>query len=328
MFARTRVRLTLLYIALFTLVLGIFSIVFYLGVATALAPTFDLGPELTNEQAAEVAYQATVDQIRLALIVADIAVIALVGGAAWVLASRTLRPISEAHARQRRFVADASHEMRTPLASIRASAEGALAAPASEADLRRALGVVVDSADQLSRLTNDLLLLARADELPSDRRAPPVDLSVVVAETLDAFAVAHEGLPRIRTTLGADLMVTADPDEIGRIVANLLDNAYRYGSGSARPPRIVTRSVERDAVVEVGDDGPGIAAADLERVFEPFARLHADAGTPEGSGLGLAIARSLALRNGGELTVTSRPGRGSTFRLSLPRSGEVQVRGQ
>jgi signal transduction histidine kinase len=78
----------------------------------------------------------------------------------------------------------------------------------------------------------------------------------------------------------------------------------------------------------VGDDGPGIAAADLERVFEPFARLHADAGTPEGSGLGLAIARSLALRNGGELTVTSRPGRGSTFRLSLPRSGEVQVRGQ
>jgi signal transduction histidine kinase len=151
---------------------------------------------------------------------------------------------------------------------------------------------------------------------------------VVVAETLDAFAVAHEGLPRTRTTLGADLMVTADPDEIGRIVANLLDNAYRYGSGSARPPRIVTRSVERDAVVEVGDDGPGIAAADLERVFEPFARLHADAGTPEGSGLGLAIARSLALRNGGELTVTSRPGRGSTFRLSLPRSGEVQVRGQ
>jgi len=319
MFARTRVRLTLLYIALFALVLGIFSAVFYLGVATALAPTFDLGPELTNEQAAEVAYQATVDQIRLALIVADIAVVALVGGAAWVLASRTLRPISEAHARQRRFVADASHEMRTPLAAIRASAEGALATPSSEADLRRALGVVVDSADQLSRLTNDLLLLARADELPSDRRALPVDLSVVVAETLDAFAIAHPHLPRTRTTLGADLMVTADPDEIGRIVANLVDNAYRYGPGAARPPRVVTRQVERDTIVEIGDEGPGIAAADLERVFEPFARLHADAGTPEGSGLGLAIARSLARRNGGELSVTSRPGGGSTFRLSLSR---------
>jgi len=319
MFTRTRVRLTLLYIALFALVLGIFSVVFYLGVATALAPTFDLGPELTNEQAAEVAYRAAVDQIGIALIVADIAVVALVGAGAWLLASRTLRPISEAHARQRRFVADASHEMRTPLAAIRASAEGALASPASEAQLRQALGVVVASADQLSRLTNDLLLLARADELPSDRHAPPIDLSVVVAEALDAYGIAHPELPRARTTLGADLMVAANQDEIGRIVANLVDNAHRYGQGGARPPRVVTRLAERDAVVEVSDEGRGIATADLDRVFEPFARLHADADTPEGTGLGLAIARSLARRNGGELTVASRPGEGSMFRLSLPR---------
>jgi signal transduction histidine kinase len=318
MFARTRLRLSLLYIGLFALVLGAFSVVFYVGAATALAPNFDIGPELTNEQAADVAYKATVDQIRVALIGADLAVIVLVGGAAWILATRTLRPISEAHARQRRFVADASHEMRTPLAAIRASAEGALAAPASEDDLRRALGVVVESADRLSRLTNDLLLLARADELPADRDGAPADLSVVVAETLEAFAVAHPELPPSRPTLTADLPVTADPNEIGRIVANLLDNAYRYGS-PASPPRIATRLLERDAIVEVADDGPGIAAADLERVFEPFARLHADADTPVGSGLGLAIARSLARRNGGRLTVTSRPGEGAIFRLALPR---------
>jgi signal transduction histidine kinase len=318
MFARTRLRLTLLYIGLFALVLGAFSVVFYVGAATALAPNFDLGPELTNEQAAEVAYRATVDEIRVALIAADLAVVVLVGGAAWILATRTLRPIGEAHARQRRFVADASHEMRTPLAAIRASAEGALATPTSDDELRRALGTVVESADRLSRLTNDLLLLARADELPVDRRRAPVDLSVVVAETLEAFAVAHPEQPRARPTLAADLPVAADPDEIGRIVANLLDNAYRYG-GPASPPRIATRLVEREATVEVSDDGPGIAAADLERVFEPFARLHADADTPEGSGLGLAIARSLAGRNGGRLTVTSRPGEGATFRLALSR---------
>ena len=319
MFARTRRRLTLLYIALFVLVLSAFSIVFYVGFATALAPTFDLGPELTNEQVAEVAYQATLEQIGVALLAADLAVVLLVGGAAWILAARTLRPISEAHARQRRFVADASHEMRTPLAAIRASAEGALAAPASADDLRHALTVVVESADRLSRLTNDLLLLARADELPPDRRDAQVDLSVAVAEALEAFAVARPELPPARASLVADLPVAADPDEIARIVANLLDNAYRYGGGGARPPRIVTRLVERDAVVEVSDDGPGIAAADLDRVFEPFFRLHADADTPKGSGLGLAIARSLAHRNGGQLTVASRPGEGSTFRLALSR---------
>lgn len=319
MFSRTQTRLTLLYIGLFALVLGIFSVVFYVVVSSALAPTFDVGPELTNEQAAEVAYHATVDQIRIALVVGDLAVIVLVGVAAWVLAARTLRPISEAHARQRRFVADASHEMRTPLAAIRASAEGALAGPGSEGDLRQALNVVVNSADQLSRLTNDLLILAKADELPAGRQTAPADLSVIAAETLDAFWAAHPDFPKAKATLSPDLLVVADPDEIGRIVLNLIDNAYRYSPIGSPPPRVTTKSAERDAVVEVSDSGQGIAGADADRIFEPFARLHADADAEEGSGLGLAIARSLAHRNGGQLTVTSRPGQGSTFRLSLPR---------
>jgi two-component system OmpR family sensor kinase len=317
MFARTRRRLTLLYIVLFALVLGAFSVVVYVALSTALAPTFDLGPELTNEQAAQVAYQATVDRIGAAIVAADVLVVALVAGAAWILASRTLRPIAEAQARQRRFVADASHEMRTPLAAIRASAEGALAAPASDADLRAALDVVVQSAGRLSQLTNDLLLLARMDELPSFA-GPSVDLSVVVAEALDAFATAHPGLPRPRPMLAADLPVAANSDEIGRIVANLVGNAYRYG-GTAKPPRITTRAADHDVLLDVSDDGPGIADEDLERVFEPFSRLHADDATPDGNGLGLTIARSLARRNGGRLTVTSRPGAGATFRLALPR---------
>ena len=319
MFRRARVRLTVLYIGLFALVIGVFSLVFYLGFATVLAPTFDLGPELTNEQVADVAYQATVERIGLALLVADLIVVALVGVAAWVLAARTLRPIREAHARQRRFVADASHEMRTPLAAIRSSAEGALAAPASDEQLRRALAAVASSADRLTRITNDLLLLARTEELP-DHRQEPIDLSVTIAETVEAFAAAHPDLPQTRLALGPDLRVSANPDEIGRIVANLLDNAIRYGGGpSSRPARVTTKAADRDVFVEVSDDGPGIAAADLERVFEPFHRVHSDAGSPQGSGLGLAIARSLAERNGGRLSATSQVGEGSTFRLALPR---------
>jgi len=318
MFARARIRLTILYVVLFTVVLGAFSIAFYVGFANALAPTFDLGPELTNEQAAEVAYQAAVDRIRFALVVADVIVVAVVAVAAWILASRTLRPIGEAQARQRRFVADASHEMRTPLAAIRATAEGAMSADGVPADVHRGLVVIVDSADRLSRLTADLLLLARAGELPTERRGTTTDLSVIVAEAVEAFAVAHPELPRAKPALAPDLPVTADPDEIGRIVANLLDNAYRYG-GTATPPRIVTRRADREVVLEVRDHGPGIAEADVERIFEPFARLRADADQPAGSGLGLAIARDLAHRNGGRLVVVSRLDEGATFRLFLPR---------
>jgi signal transduction histidine kinase len=319
MFRRARIRLTALYIGLFALVIGVFSLVFYIGFATVLAPTFDIGPELSNDQAADAAYQATVERIGLALLAADLVVVALVGVVAWVLAARTLRPIRDAHARQRRFVADASHEMRTPLAAIRSSAESALLDPAQDEVLRQALSVVAVSAERLTRITNDLLLLARTEELP-DARHEPIDLSVTVAEAAEAFAAAHPDVPRARLALGSDLRVSADPDEIGRIVANLLDNAVRYGGGpNTGPARVTTRAADREAIVEVTDGGPGIAVADLERIFEPFHRVHSDAGTPEGSGLGLAIARSLAERNGGRLSASSQVGEGSTFRLALPR---------
>jgi signal transduction histidine kinase len=319
MFQRARIRLTVLYIGLFALVIGVFSLVSYLGFATVLAPTFDIGPELTNDQAADAAYQATVERFGLALVAADLVVVVLVGAVAWVLAARTLRPIRDAHARQRRFVADASHEMRTPLAAIRSSAESALIGPDADGSLRQALSVVAESAERLTRITNDLLLLARSEELP-DTKHQPIDLSVTVAEAAETFAAAHPAAPRARLVLGPDLRVLADPDAVGRIVANLLDNAVRYGGGAnVGPPRVTTRAIDREAVVEVIDEGPGIAAADLERIFEPFHRVRSDAGTPDGSGLGLAIARSLSERNGGRLTATSQVGMGSTFRLTLPR---------
>jgi signal transduction histidine kinase len=318
MFGRARRRLTLLYIGLFAVVLGVFSAVFYVGFSTVLAPTFDIAPELTNEQVAEVAYQATIDRIGLALLVADVVVIALVGVAAWTLASWTLRPIRDAHLRQRAFVAHASHEMRTPLTAIRSTAEGALMSPGTTDDWRRAVAAITTSAESLSRLTNDLLLLARADDGLIAGRPEKIDLSVVVVEAIEAIAVTNPGLAPPNVVLAPDIRIDADADEIRRIVANLIDNAYRYG-GTSVSVRVATLASEREGIVEVHDDGHGIAAADLERIFEPFYRVRADAAGPAGSGLGLAIARSLAERNHGRLEVISRPAAGATFRLALPR---------
>ena len=144
MFARARLRLTLLYIALLALVLGVFSGVFYVALATVLSPSFDVAPELTSEQVAAAAYQVTIERIGVALVAAYIAVVAVVGLAAWALASRTLLPIRDAHDRQRRFVADASHEIRTPLAAIRATAEEAAGRGASNEELQGALTGIVD----------------------------------------------------------------------------------------------------------------------------------------------------------------------------------------
>jgi len=316
-FRRARLRLTLLYIGLFALVLIVFSAVFYLAFATVLEPAFDIAPELSNTQAAEVAYQATIERIGVALAVADLAAVAVVGGVAWILATRTLIPIREAHQRQQRFVADASHEMRNPLAAIKSTAQAALAGRASAAQMRTALTAVVDSTDRLTRLTNDLLTLARSDGVLVEHRVERCDLSVVVAETVEQYRAIDPGRGAIRATFAADLPIAADPDEIGGIVRNLLDNAFRHGGPGVRVT-VSTRAGDREVVLQVDDDGPGIAAADIDQIFEPFYRVGAHPDS-DGSGLGLAIAADLAARNGGRMTVNSIPGSGSAFRLVLPR---------
>ena len=318
MFAHARRRLTLLYIVLFALIFGVFSVIFYLVLRIALQPDFDLAPELSSTQAAELAYQTTIQRIGIALLIGNLVVIGAVGIIAWILASRTLRPIREAHLQQRRFVADASHEMRTPLAAIRVTAESAADGDGTPDDLKTALRSVVDSTDRLTRLTNDLLLMARTDERLLTSSPEPTDLSVVIAEAVETFDLARPDAAKARLDLTPDLLVAADPEGIRRIVANLLDNATRYGGAGVRV-RVSTSGSERDALLDVSDDGPGIAAADVERIFEPFYRVRADAAGPHGTGLGLALARSLAERDGGRLTVESKPGAGSRFRLILPR---------
>ena len=314
---RARIRLTLLFIAVFAVVLVTFSLVFYAAFTVVLQPDFDIDPVLTNIQAAEVAYSAVMERIGLSLIVADAVAIVVVGVVAWLLARRTLEPVREAHQRQQRFVADASHETRNPLAIIKATTGAALSGDRSPEELRAALESVDVAVDRLIRLTGDLLVLARTNDplAPADR--VPSDLSVIVSESL-IDRIEGNGHVAIDRNLQPDLPVAVDPGEIERIVRNLVDNAVRYG-GSAGRVKVRTWAQDGEATLEVRDDGPGIAPDELDRIFEPFYRSAGTARDGDGTGLGLSIASDLAERNGGRLSVTSKPGNGAIFRLSLPR---------
>lgn len=323
LFARARRRLTLAYVAMFALVLAAFSIVFFMVLAVVLQPAFDIAPEVPAGEAGRRAYEATLERIGLAVMLADAITISLVGIGAWILAARTLRPVREAHERQRRFVADASHEMRSPLTAIRSTTDAALLPDAPRGAAEAALEVVARESDRLGQLTSDLLVLAQSDDGTLRPRAEPFDLSVLVAEHLAAKqAVGQDGArfrhSDVQLSLTPDLRAEADPQEVLRIVDNLVSNAVLHGGRGAKV-RVSVRAMEREAVVEVADDGPGIITPDLERIFEPFYRASSDANAPAGTGLGLPIAASLARRNGGRLAVESRLGQGSTFRLTLPR---------
>jgi signal transduction histidine kinase len=208
--------------------------------------------------------------------------------------------------RQREFVADASHELRTPLAAMRADVEVALRRDADwPAVARRLLG----DHRRLDRLTGDLLLLARLDDRPRGA-SEEVRLDEVVAGELSV-------VQRVEMEVDlAPVVVTGAVPELTRMVRNLLDNADRHAA-----TRLAVRlSVEAGAaVLTVDDDGPGVPAAQRDRVFDRFFRLdQSRARTSGGAGLGLAMARRIARGHGGDITVGVAPSGGARFVVRLP----------
>jgi signal transduction histidine kinase len=228
--------------------------------------------------------------------------------------NRMLDRLEQSHDRQRRFVSDASHELRSPLATIREHAEVARGHPETTSTEALA-GTVLAEALRLQRLVDDLLVLARADEPGVALRRHPVDLDDVVLD---------EAL-RLRTTTGLTVDATAvsagavsgDADALRRVVRNLVDNAARHAASHVR-----LSLAELDGTVSftVEDDGPGIPAAERDRVFERFVRLDdARARTDaDGSGLGLAIVAELVAAHDGTVAMTTSTLGGTRVEVTLP----------
>ncbi|TQM02239.1 sensor histidine kinase [Pseudonocardia kunmingensis] len=216
-------------------------------------------------------------------------------------------------ARTRRFVADAAHELRTPLAGVQAVAEAAMAPDMPVEERERLHLLLLRESRRAGRLVDDLLVLARLDA-GLELRREPVDLRELArAEAERAQLLA----PDQRVEVSGDAVpVAGDPSRLAQVLGNLLDNARRHaGPGSVA----VTVSAGDPATVLVADDGPGVPPGDRERIFDRLVRLDEARGGDGGAGLGLAIARGIARAHGGDLRCVDPPsGRGATFALTLP----------
>ncbi|HEU4900308.1 MAG TPA: HAMP domain-containing sensor histidine kinase [Actinomycetota bacterium] len=229
-----------------------------------------------------------------------------------------LARLDAAFAAQRQFTADASHELRNPLAIIRTNVDVALADPhADPEDLRHTIVVVKRASDRMARLVDDLLALARRQEPTLEHE--PVDLGVAVAEASDDFVVpAAARQIFLDRAIAHGVVVMGDRDALKRAVANLLDNAVRLAPAGSRI-RLSTGGEGDRAWIAVADEGPGISPEDQPHVFDRFwradkARSRADGG----SGLGLAIVRQIVESHGGEVRLQSKVGVGSSFVIWLP----------
>jgi len=226
--------------------------------------------------------------------------------------NRMLGRLDESQKAQRRFISDASHELKSPLASLRQYAEIARSYPdrMSEAELAEA---VLDEGGRLERLVRNLLLLARVDEQSLGLATDSVDLD----DLLLAEGTRLRGTTELSvdTSAVAAVRVPGDAGLLGQVVRNLADNAARHATSTVR----LSVSQRAGAVIVVEDDGEGIPAAERDRVFERFVRLDEARGRDAGgTGLGLAIVRELVTAHGGTVTVDASTLGGARFTVSLP----------
>ncbi len=226
--------------------------------------------------------------------------------------------LEEAFTQQKRFLSDAAHELRTPLASLKASVTKALTTERSNEEYRQLLSFILLRTDTLEELINDLLFLARADEGRLKIGEEIFDLSPVLLETADSFKYLFDerGIS-FSSSVEPGLWVKGDPKLYMRVISNLLDNASKYTPGGGS---VILKAGYGDDRVEiiVEDDGIGMSEEHLAHAFDRFYNAP-DKPTAEFSfGLGLSIAKSIVTAYNGEISVTSSLGKGSAFSVKFP----------
>jgi signal transduction histidine kinase len=257
-----------------------------------------------------------IDDLTNVLLLGGPIALALASLAGYALTGAALRPVELMRRRERRFIADASHELRSPLTMLRMELELMARDQPRGADLETAIASAIEETDRLSGLTDDLLLLSRADHRQLALRRTPVQ----------PYTLIHAAVARVRRRPAASgirfrvdgdpglPIVLADSDQVGRAIDNMLDNALRYAASEVElAARVVGGRVEIHAL----DDGAGFPPEFLPHAWERFSRPDA-ARTDDGAGLGLSIIRTIAELQGGTATATNRPTGGADVWITLP----------
>lgn len=223
-----------------------------------------------------------------------------------------------ARRRERDFLMSVGHDLRTPLTTIRGYAEGLDAGEIEAADLARVGSVLRTQTDRLSRLVEDLTLLARLEAREFSLRTEPVDLAAHLKEIVEGYRTrADDAYVRLEFEAEPIGVLDVDPDRVAQICGNLLDNALRY-TPDGGVVRVEVLGEDGRAAIRVTDSGPGIDAEDLDHVYERlYVAQRYRPVRPEGSGLGLSIVKELADAMGAEVTVTSELGVGTTVVVVL-----------
>jgi signal transduction histidine kinase len=265
----------------------------------------------------------SLDRVRLYLALGVPITLGVIGITGWFLGGIAMQPTRRAYDQLQRFTADASHELRAPLAAVLSNAQVGLMSPQDSAQQHLRLEKIVETAKSMSTLISNLLFLSRREgalDLASLKR---VDLVALLRSLIDdqTAQATIQGLTYTSQLPEQSITLNADPDLLKQAVTNLLSNAFKY-TPSGGSVQLRLSSTSRYAIIQVEDNGIGIPAADLPHIFERFYRVDtARSRQTGGFGLGLAIAQQIITAHQGRITATSTVEKGSIFQIELPLKG-------
>ncbi len=315
-FSRAALRLTASYVLGVAVILGISSLAIYWLVIDSIPPLTGLSAEVPH---AELSLYEFREHLVGVMLLVNGFILGISSVIAYWFARRTLRPIEENFIKQQRFVSDVAHELRTPLAVLKAGSQVLRLKERSSKEYNFFAQDLEAEIDRLTRLTNDLLRTLAPKKVDAIKLFETVDLSGLVTNQVTAFAAyATEHAVVLHTKLAPQVLVSGNQDSLIRLLQNLLKNAIDYN----QPTGSVTVELKTDdksVHCIVSDTGIGIPEADQPKIFDRFYKSDTARGAVGGSGLGLAIVKDIVSENQGTISVVSTVGTGTAFYITFPR---------
>lgn len=309
-------RLTAYYTAGITIVLILFSFLVYGLFTNSIRQTADHDESLEQFHE-ESRYDELTENLLTILVVSDIVLFFLSILVSYYISRKTLAPIEDAYHKQERFVSDAAHELRTPLAVMKAGAEVMLSKERSPSEYQKFAQESLGETERLIRLSNDLLLLAKQDSQAAVI-CKEISLSAILQNTVDSiasYAVARQ--VHIESSIESGVSIVGDQDSIIRLAYNLIKNAIDYNVADGS---VTVSLIHRDkkAVLIIQDTGIGISAQDLPHIFDRFYRADSSRSSRDSSGLGLSIAKEIVDVHAGSIHIESVAGKGTKVMVAFP----------
>jgi two-component system sensor histidine kinase CiaH len=319
MFARAQLRLAVLFAAIVVALVVVSSVFMYLTVRSDIQSA--AASRFRDTESEQAFVSQSLGSLRWQLVAVDAAIVIIIGVGGLLYARRTLKPIRENVAAQKRFVADASHDLRTPLAIMKAEFEVELRRPDLDEATRPVLVSGLEEVDRMSGMVEDLVTLSRIDAHQEPLAREPLDLAELARQTVTELgAFAATGGVTLSAEAAGDVPAVGDEGHVRRALRNVLRNAVEH-SPAGGTVEVTARRATAGSQVMVVDHGEGMPPDVLEHVFDRFYRGDAARSRARGgSGLGLAIARWALRGMGGDLTAESEAGTGTRVTLTLPAS--------